>query len=188
MPLQYAIGLLLLFYVLVVLEFFIPSGGILGAGAALAAVAAIVVAFTHSLGMGATVTIILGVTTPLLFAVMVRVWPRTSIGRMLLNRRPGELAPEPAPKTTLSGEPLTSLEGKLGVAKSDLLPSGRVRVDHHNLDAVSVGMPIERGTPVVVTRVQGSRVTVRPATADEITEQTSDQPSLGTVDLDEFLS
>ena len=53
MPLQYAIGLLILFYILLVGEFFLPTGGLMGVAAVVSAIAAIAVAFTHSTTAGA---------------------------------------------------------------------------------------------------------------------------------------
>ena len=57
--------------------------------------------------------------------------------------------------------------GKLGVAKSMMLPSGAVQVGNLVIDALSEGLPIEAGQRVKVIEVHGSRVVVRPADPDE---------------------
>jgi membrane-bound ClpP family serine protease len=52
--------------------------------------------------------------------------------------------------------------GKIGQAKSMMLPSGAVLVEGRTIDAVSEGMPIEPGQVVRVIEVRGTRVIVRP--------------------------
>ena len=179
MPLLYAVVLLLLFYALVVIEFFVPSAGIMGIAAAMAAIGAIVIAFTHSAEAGSWMTLIVATTTPGIFFALVRLWPRTPIGRRILNRQPGELAPAANPRTTSSGTPLVDLIGRIGTAKSDLLPSGRVVIDGEKIDAVSLGMPIDAGTLVTVTSIQGNRVRVRPSD-DQERERQQQRQSGGT--------
>ncbi len=58
------------------------------------------------------------------------------------------------------------LIGKHGVAKSDLLPSGDVRIDGRIYDAVSSGMAINKGQTVRVVDVHTQRLVVRPSRAD----------------------
>ena len=53
------------------------------------------------------------------------------------------------------------LVGRVGVAKTKMLPSGSVLVDGHWLDAVAQGDAIEPGEPMVVVEVRGNRVVVR---------------------------
>ncbi len=175
MPLYYSIILLVLFYFLLIVEFLVPSGGLLGAAAAATLIAAIVVAFSHSVFTGVVVLIIAFATTPLVFLGMVKFWPHTPIGRRMLNRRPGEV-PSPAPKRTApDGTPLDELVGRIGVAKTNLLPSGMVMIDGNKLDAVSTGMPIDAGTRVIVTNIEAGKIHVRAALDDE-TDRATDPP------------
>jgi membrane-bound ClpP family serine protease len=167
MPLYYAIGLLLIFYVLLVGEFCLPTGGLMGIAAAAAAVAAVVIAFTHSVTAGIVMLIILGASTPIVFISAVRLWPHTPIGKRVLNRRPGQAGEIPQ-RTLADGTPLRDLVGRLGVAATDLLPAGRVVIGAQKVDAVSVGMPIDRGAQVVVTKVVAGRIQVRPANRKDV--------------------
>lgn len=57
--------------------------------------------------------------------------------------------------------------GKIGVAKSKMLPSGAILIDGRTVDAYSEGVPIDPGQRVVVLEVQGTRVLVRPIDDDE---------------------
>jgi membrane-bound ClpP family serine protease len=168
MTLVYAAALFVLCYALVAIEFFIPTGGVIGLGAAATAIAAVVIAFTHSFHAGVTMIGLFLVTTPVAMTSLVRVWPRTAMGQRMLNRRPGQVDPGAAPRITTRGTPLQELVGQLGVAKSDLLPAGLVLVAGEKLDAVSEGVAIDNGTPIIVTRIQGRRVRVRPASEREL--------------------
>ncbi len=164
MPLYYAYGLLMLFYFLLVLEFFIPSAGIVGVIAVVTVIAAIAVAFAHSFQSGLTMLLIVAATTPLVFIGAIRVWPHTPIGRRILNRRPGQVEDGVSRKTLPDGTLLDEIIGRTGIAKTDLLPSGLVKVQHHRVDAVSLGMPIDAGTRVIVTKIEAGKVYVRPFT------------------------
>jgi membrane-bound serine protease (ClpP class) len=60
------------------------------------------------------------------------------------------------------------LVGKVGVAQSMMLPSGAVLIDGQLIDAVSQGLAIDPGQPVVVVEVKANRVMVRPARPHEV--------------------
>ena len=187
MPLYYTFALFVLCYFLVLAEFLVPSGGVIGAAAVIAAAASIVIAFTHSLAAGGSMIGLYALTTPLVFFLLVRLWPKTAIGRRILNRQPGELAPRSGPPATQRGTPLRDLVGKVAVANTDLLPSGQVAVAGEKVAAVSAGMPIDAGTQVIVTAVAGKRLRVRPAEAEELSgEGVGTPPSLEAFDVDSF--
>ena len=168
MSLLYAILLLVGFYLLLTAEFFLPSGGFLGVAAVAALIASVVIAFSHSTTAGFTMLGIALTTTPLMIFGLLQVWPHTPIGRRMLNRRPGETAAQPPVKTTSGGIPLDQLVGRIGVAKTNLLPSGLIVVDGDKVDAVSIGMPIDQGQQVVITSVEAGKVHVRTALEEDI--------------------
>lgn len=183
MSLIYAVLLLLLFYFLLVLEFFLPTGGMIGAAALAALVASVLVAFSHSVAAGVTILLIALATTPIIFLMMVRIWPHTPIGRRMLNRRPGELK-EIVPKRTSRGTPLEELVGRIGIAKTDLLPSGLVTIDSQKLDAVSIGMPIDAGSRVIVTKTDTGKIHVRAALDDESEDEAEEPRSPASLEFD----
>ncbi len=175
MTLLYAVILLLAFYLMLAGEFLLPTGGLMGFGAAAALISTVVISFSHSVNAGVVMLAVIFVSTPLLMSALLRVYPYTPIGRRMLNKHPGQVAsPEPV-RVTSSGRPLIELVGKVGVAKSNLLPSGRIAVDGEKVDAFSLGMPIDAGDRVVVVSVTAGHVQVRPATADDV--QASDAVS-----------
>jgi membrane-bound ClpP family serine protease len=171
MTLFYVIALLIAFYFLMVAEFFLPTGGVLGTGAVGVLVAAVVIAFSHSMVAGLSVVVFVLLTAPFVLFSMVRVWPHTAIGRRMLNLRPGEAAADPPKRTTSQGIPIEDLVGRIGTAKTDLLPSGLVVIEGERMDGVSTGMPIDAGTTLIDTSVDGGRVHVRAAIDKESSGQ-----------------
>ena len=170
MPLTYSLALLALFLVLLVGEFFIPSAGMVGVVALITAVTSIVIAFTHSLTAGFAVATVVVVSTPTILYAMIHYWPHTPIGRLILNRRPGQ-TDEPTESRLRSGEKRKDLVGRVGKAKTNLLPSGLVVIDGQRLDAVSEGSPIDAGTDVVVISAVAGKLRVRVAGRSDITPE-----------------
>lgn len=156
--------LLLMGLGLVVLEMFIPSGGILGVLSGLSIVGAILLAFFDGPGTGLAFVITTVVAVPIVLAAAVRVWPDTPMGRHILLQVPSPQ--EVLPDSPLRRE-LKSLVGKYGVAKTVMLPSGVVVVDGQSIDAVGQGMAIDAGQRIRVIEVRGTRVVVRPVDEDE---------------------
>ncbi len=176
MQLYYAIGLLIAFYLVLIAEFFLPTGGFLGAVAVAILVAAVLIAFSHGAPAGIVVIMFVLVTTPLFLIGMIRVWPHTPIGRRMLNRRPGQQADSTPMRTASDGTPMGELVGHLGTAKNDLLPSGMVVIDGRKIDAISTGMPIDAGTTVIVTNTDAGRVHVRAVTDEDRAHQGEPPP------------
>lgn len=174
MTLLYAVLLLLAFYLLLAAEFCLPTGGLAGFAAAAAVISALVISFSHSVNAGVVMLATLFVTTPLIMSGLIRIYPRTPIGRRILNRYPGQVQPPEPVRVTSTGRPLAELVGRIGVAKSNLLPSGLVVIDGDKVDAFSSGMPIDAGDGVVVISVTAGRVQVRPATDEDLAKTDAD--------------
>jgi membrane-bound serine protease (ClpP class) len=76
----------------------------------------------------------------------------------------GEL---PTDAEVLPEDPRRSLVGRVGIARTKMLPSGAVEIDGQIIDAVTQGQAIEPGSYVVVSEVRANRVVVRPAGKDQ---------------------
>ena len=61
----------------------------------------------------------------------------------------------------ISSSDLEYLLGKEGVAATDLRPSGIGSFDGVNFDIVSDGQYVEKGTPIIIYKVQGSKLVVK---------------------------
>jgi hypothetical protein len=65
-------------------ELFVPSAGMLGIVVIIFLVAGIIVGFTVSFSLGMTLMLVTLLAILLLFALMVKIWPNTPIGRRIL--------------------------------------------------------------------------------------------------------
>lgn len=160
-PLGWAMVLLVLGCGLLVLEVFIPSGGIFGFLATVAVVGSLIMAFRRDTTTGLSFMAVAVFAVPTVLGVAFKYWPRTPMGRAFL----GEVPSEDDVKTD---DPRRALVGRVGVAQSKMLPSGAVLIDGQYIDAVSQGLAIDPGEPVVVVEVRANRVMVRPARAHEV--------------------
>jgi len=187
----WAVILMVVGLALVVLEIFIPSGGILGFLAVSAVLASIFVAFTSggtAEGLIFVAIAIIGMPSALLLALK---WlPRTPFGRRLMLGVPDEdeVLPEDDPRHQLQ-----DLIGKWGTARSDMLPGGAIKIDGQTFEAVSEAGSIEIGEPVEVVKVRNNRLVVRKSgqkTAADKSDDILSQPidSVGADPFDEPLS
>ena len=156
----WAILLLVLGCALVVLEVFIPSGGIISILSAVVFIASIIIASWESPTTGPLTGLIFAAVTvfavPTLIATAFKYWPQDADGQSL----PGRAADR---KEVLPEDPRRALMGRVGVARSKMLPSGAVEIDGQMIDAVTQGQAIEPGAYVMVVEVRANRVVVRPA-------------------------
>jgi membrane-bound ClpP family serine protease len=167
-PIGWAIVLLVLGCGFLVLEIFIPSGGLLSFLAFAAVVGSMVMAFQRDTTTGLSFIAVAMFAVPIVIGLAFKIWPRTPMGRAILGDVPSE-------DETRLDDPRRRLVGRVGVAKSLMLPSGAILIDGELVDAVSQGIPIEPGEPVYVVEVRANRVMVRPAKPNEI-QQAAIQP------------
>ncbi|QDT60951.1 hypothetical protein SV7mr_34800 [Stieleria bergensis] len=168
MPLLYAILLMLLALVLLALECFLPTAGVLVGIGLICAISSLVYAFSVSLTAASVLLLVMCFAVPATLVVVFKLWPHSSYGRRLLN---SELAldQQDVPTTLPDGNKRTDLVGQTGVALTDLLPSGRARIGSLKLDVYSSGMVIDAGTEVIVVRCEAGKLSVRPLTeADQV--------------------
>lgn len=159
-PLVWSILLMLVGCVVLVLEVFIPSGGLLSVLSAAAFIGSIVIAFQRGPVTGFTFVMTTIVAVPLVLAVAFHYWPKTRIGKAFLGELPTEAE-------VLPDDPRRELLGRVGVTRSKMLPSGAIEIEGQMVDAITQGKPIEPGQYVVVTEVRANRVVVRPAKENE---------------------
>jgi membrane-bound serine protease (ClpP class) len=159
-PLVWSILLMLVGCVVLVLEVFIPSGGILAVLSAAAFIGSILIAFQQGPVTGFTFVMTTVVAVPLVLVLAFHYWPKTRIGKAFL----GEL---PTDADVLPDDPHRALLGRVGIARSKMLPSGAIEIEGQMVDAITPGQAIEPGQYVVVIEVRANRVVVRPAKENE---------------------
>jgi membrane-bound ClpP family serine protease len=160
-PLVWILLLVMVGLALVLLEVFIPSGGVLGLLAVLALGAGIVTAFVEQgalVGMGVLAGTLLAV--PVVLVLAFRWFPATPLGRRVLPPPPS--ADDVLPDLSLR-QRLRGLVGRRGRAASELVPWGTVEIDGEACEAMSEGGPIAAGEPVEVVAAQARALVVRVA-------------------------
>lgn len=157
---------------LILLELFVPSGGLIGVLAAIAFFGSVGLAFAESFRDGTIILLIDLLVLPCVIALAVKIWPHTPFGRRIMLRRGDDeedVLPE-AEEFHLRGTML----GKRGIARTELLPSGDVEIDGRVYDAVSDGVAIEPGQIVRVIAVRTQRLVVRPISDQEQLAEATD--------------
>ena len=151
-----------------VLEVFVPSGGVLGFISVVAIVAAVVTAFVEQgPAVGLAALALTSVAVPAVLAAAFRWFPETPLGRRVLPPPPSadDVVPGAERRTRLR-----RLVGRTGRAMTEMLPWGGVEVDGLACEALAEGGPIAPGTSVQVVGVQGAALVVRVA-ADPAAEE-----------------
>lgn len=157
----FVIGLALLGVVAILFELHVvPGHGFAGILGTIALGAAVVLSFGAAFFFVAAQAISIAIVlSALAFWVSTRVFPENAfVKRMTLQAAQG---PDYVASLDHSG-----LVGRPGVARSFLRPAGVAVVDGNRVDVLTEGDFVQAGTNVVVTRVEGARVFVRPASEE----------------------
>ena len=168
-PLFWIVVLLAVGLLVMVLEVFVPSGGILGFVSVVAIIAAIVMAFVEQgPAVGMLVLTAAVFTVPGVLIAAFRWFPRTPLGRRVLP-------PPPDASEVLPDSPLRKrargMVGRSGRVVREMLPWGSVEIDGTTLEAVSETGPIALGTMVTAVGVQGMGVVVRPVVVESAADE-----------------
>ena len=151
--------------VLILMELFIPSGGILAALCGIALIAALISFFRYDTMVGLGALGITAVLIPAGLTFILKVWMNTSFGRRLIlgggeeesdeARRAAEAARQQR------AEALRALVGAEGRSETSLRPIGTVRIGGRRLDAMAESGVIEANRPIMVTAVYDNQIKVR---------------------------
>jgi len=161
----WVVGLLTVATLLVAVELFVPSGGLISIVAGLCAIAGVAIAFRISAMTGAAALGIVAVGTPTVFWLAIKVFPSTPVGRNIIltagttdediQRRQTERRAE--------AQAISALVGAEGKALTGLRPGGTIRIDGEDIEAFAETGIIDAGTKVVITSVHGRQIRVMPA-------------------------
>lgn len=165
MSVYLVLGLVGVGFLLLFLEIFVPSG-VLGIIAIGVMTTGVVLAFVESVLFGVILLLVLLVAVPVLIWKLLKVLPRTKIGKMLLLEGPKgheDVATKPEKE-------LQKLAGKRGMTVSKLRPVGIAEIEGKRYQVVSEGMIIDAGTEVEVIDVSSNRLMVRPVRKDDETK------------------
>jgi membrane-bound ClpP family serine protease len=166
MEIYWGVGLFALAILIMVIEVFVPSGGLLAIVSAVSAIGGCVAFFRHSTEAGLLSALFLLVAVPIAIWVTIKYYPHTPIGRrMFLGSPPGEDSPEAqkhVAERLEAEQQAQQIIGAQGTAVTDLHPVGVVKIEGQRLQALAETGIIEANTPVEVIAVVGTEVRVRP--------------------------
>lgn len=152
------IGLAVLGVVGIILELHvIPGHGFAGILGAVALLASIVLAFGFPFVLVAAQSLSIAIVlSVILFALVARLVPQNAfVHRLALAAAQGS--------DYVASEDHRSLLGQSGFATSYLRPAGVAAIDGKRVDVLTEGEFVTAGTAIVVTRVEGARIFVKPA-------------------------
>lgn len=133
---------------ILVLEVFIPSGGVLAVLGGLGLLISIYYGFQESIFLGVGQILVSIIAVPLMFFY--------GLKNLTLNKN---LGTEEGFHSDKAG--MDYLVNKQGIALTALRPSGAVIIDGKRYDVVTEGEMIDKDTPVKVAKIEGARVIVK---------------------------
>ena len=165
MELTLGFTLIVVGFLLLGAELFIPSGGVLFVLALASLGIGVALTYQHSLQVGLATMIAVFIALPVVGGMLLHYWPRTPIGKRLVMNVPSEdESVQPAQKQ------LEPLRGHIGKALSSLRPAGVVDFDGQRVDALTEGMMVDPGQWVRCIDVRGGKVIVRAVEKPPVTD------------------
>ena len=156
---------------LLLLELFVPSGGLISVVAGVSLVGSVAAFFTHDPVWGFTAAGVYVLLSPLVIVTLLRFWTHSRVGRKLvLGGQEEDYEADPEAAAARSEEArrrrvseLAALVGARCVAETSLRPVGTVRVEGRRIDALAESGIIDAGSPVEVVAAHDNQLKVRPA-------------------------
>ncbi|MBN8598573.1 MAG: hypothetical protein J0L78_12955 [Planctomycetes bacterium] len=159
--LLWGIGLLVAALALLLMEFFVPSAGIIAVLAAGCAIAGLVCLFKFSPTWGILGLMGMLVAVPGVLYSGVSLWRNTPLGRRMIGIPSEEQVAESAAKEDAFVRSRMQLLNKEGVVITDLRPVGLIEIDGVRHDALCDSDFLHPGARVRVVHVEANQVRVR---------------------------
>lgn len=151
-------------------EVFVPSGGLLGACAALCLIGGVVMLFGVDTTVGLIGLIISLIAIPFALMLALKIWPSTPIGKALTlgsnEDKESAYDGQVTPPSEQSKHALPVQVGTLGETLTELRPVGTCLLNNQRLECLSEAGVIEKGTRVRVVAADGMQIKVRPQNPD----------------------
>jgi membrane-bound ClpP family serine protease len=146
-------------FLLLAAELFVPTGGVLFVLSVSGIAVGVALTFMHGPTAGLCTMVGVFVAAPVFGAVVMKIWPRTPLGKRFFLTGPDESATVAALPGNLE---LERLKGRIGRTLSALRPAGVVDFDGRRIDTITEGMMVEPGQWVRCVDVRAGKVVVRP--------------------------
>jgi membrane-bound ClpP family serine protease len=152
-----AVGLYLLFVVLIIAEVFVPSGGLITVCAAACLIGGTYIFFKHSTAAGIAGVIFGVIVIPVILRYVYKELPNTRFGKSVTLAPPGRRQGDAVPDTL----EIKELVGAVGTVLTPLRPVGMCEFFGRRVECVAESGYVERGKKVRVIDVESTQLTVR---------------------------
>ncbi len=154
-----SVGLLLVGLIAVIVELFVPAGGLVGLLGLGSIIGGVVTAYQdHGVVMGSIMLASALVLVPVFIILYFKIFPRTFMGKRLILHGSQE---RESGYTSYTASRYADLVGKEGSAVTVLRPSGSVVIEGRKYSVVTGGEYLDVGSRVRVLTVEGSRIIVK---------------------------
>lgn len=159
----WGLALLGIALVMLVVEVFVPSGGVIAVIAVICAITGVGMLWRYDTVWGVTGLLMVLVLGPMAMAWGFKMLPHTPVGRAILGGRTDDEIEASRRVEEERQLRLRALVGARGVALTDMRPVGEIEIDGEQIEAFAEHDWIEAGEPVVVTSAGGLEIRVRRA-------------------------
>lgn len=142
---------------LIIVEVFVPSGGLISICALGCLIGGLMIFFHHSSTTGWIGIVIAIVMIPSVVIVAYKIFPKTRFGKSVTLTPPKREAGDAIPDTA----ELEDMLGAVGVVLTPLRPVGMCDFSGQRLECVAERGYVDKGKKVKVIRVQSTQLTVR---------------------------
>jgi membrane-bound serine protease (ClpP class) len=157
----WGLGLLGASLLLVAIEIFVPSAGVIALVATAVALAGIVCLFRYDPLWGIGGTLAMLVAGPGVAIYGLQLWRHTPIGRKMIGEPSEEQVEAARIEEKREADARLAMIGREGTAATDLRPVGIVLIEGKRYDALAEAGIIAAGARVRVTVVEGAQLKVR---------------------------
>jgi membrane-bound ClpP family serine protease len=157
------IALLAVALLLIIVEIFVPSGGLLSLIAAGCGIASVVFLFRYDTTWGLIGTLTLLIAGPMTVGFAFKVWPHTRMGKTMMGIKSDEELEREQLAELRERERQLGMVGKDAMVVVDLRPTGLIQIGGvgERIEASAEAGMIPAGVKVRITRLEDGRPKVR---------------------------
>ena len=155
--LVFAVFLYLICAALIVIEVFVPSGGLISVCAILCVIGGVLIFFRYSTAIGWIGIIVAVIMIPTVLVITYRIFPRTRFGKAIILTPPVRQVGDAVPDTP----ELKEMLGAVGMVVTPLRPVGICDFIGRRLECVAESGYVDKGKKVEVIDIESTQLTVR---------------------------
>ena len=161
MELILPISLFILGLIAIIVELFVPAGGVIGFIGIGLVISSIISAYTRFGVIVGTVFLLLGIIfLPILFATAFKIFPHTFAGKIFILK---DFQKKEEGFSSHDEEKFITNLNKEGIALTSLRPIGLAMIDDKKYNVTTTGEFINKNEKIRVIKVEGNKIVVRKA-------------------------